>query len=113
LEPLHDAWYQVNDEKLVVALETHWREATRRRGRPSAELSSLLIWLVVDHLKAHGHAPQYRDVGQIAASLFPDAFDPAVAADPDLLREAAEDRYWLYGNYGGPRHRPSPKPHQP
>jgi hypothetical protein len=64
----------------------------RGRGRPSAEVPTLFMVLLTDHLQERTGRRRYREIGLVASHLFAGSISPGVVQNPSALRIAVQDR---------------------
>jgi hypothetical protein len=100
LRTLHDSLYacmatiyqkvEAADPLLMLLAQT--RPIIRERGRPSAEIPTLFMVLLTDHLRDRTRRPCFREIGRVAYHLFEGSILDGVINDPKALREAVQDR---------------------
>jgi hypothetical protein len=66
--------------------------ARRERGRPSAEVPTLFMVLLTDHLQERTGRPRYREIGLVTSHLFPGSISAAVVTNREALWKDVKDR---------------------
>jgi hypothetical protein len=78
-------------DPFVILLAQTWPHG-RGRGRPSAEVPTLFMVLLTDHLHERTGRRRYREIGLAASQLFAGSILQGVVKDPYALRVAVQDR---------------------